>query len=89
MLLQMNYGTSQIIHEDHVVLKMVIIDVWLGKMMIMMELLHVAFPAMFFHIPHWYLLWNKWQIQIPRVSWVGRLTNGYEPGREPSGVPDE
>ena len=34
------------------------------------------FPAVFFHISHWYLPWNthNWQIQVTRVSWVGQST---------------
>ena len=33
-----------------------------------------AAPTIFFHISHWYLSWNNWQIQFIRVSWVGQST---------------
>ena len=36
------------------------------------------FPAVFFHIPNWYLSWNtNWQILITTVSWVGHSTKQY------------
>ena len=32
------------------------------------------FPAVFFHISHWYLSWNNWQTPVTRVIWVGHST---------------